>query len=131
MEQGMNEAEAENAASWDFWKNVGLDFAGGAISGGVLNLATAGINLAGAKIDMAQNKESNAQIGKAVMADENFDLDLLIRKGLATDKNDRAYNYAHKMQKLVETDNEGKISAGDVGNLMYLINRETDQKSRA
>lgn len=96
MEQGMNEAEAENAASWDFWKNVGLDFAGGAISGGVLNLATAGINLAGAKIDMAQNKESNAQIGKAVMADENFDLDLLIRKGLATDKNDRAYNYAHK-----------------------------------
>lgn len=124
MEQGMNESEAENAASWDFWKNVGLDFAGGAISGGVLNLATAGINLAGAKIDMAQNKESNAQIGKAVMADENFDLDLLIRQGLATDKNDRAYNYAHKMQKLVETDNEGKISAGDVGNLMYLINRE-------
>lgn len=124
MEQGMSEAEAENAASWDFWKNVGLDFAGGAISGGVLNLATAGVNLAGAKIDMAQNKESNAQIGKAVMADENFDLDLLIRQGLATDKNDRAYNYAHKMQKLVETDNEGKISAGDVGNLMYLINRE-------
>lgn len=124
MEQGMNESEAENAASWDFWKNVGLDFAGGAISGGVLNLATAGVNLAGAKIDMAQNKESNAQIGKAVMADENFDLDLLIRQGLATDKNDRAYNYAHKMKELVETDNEGKISAGDVGNLMYLINRE-------
>lgn len=124
MEQGMSEAEAENAASWDFWKNVGLDFAGGAVSGGVLNLATAGVNLAGAKIDMAQNKESNAQIGKAVMADENFDLDLLIRQGLATDKNDRAYNYAKKMQKLVETDNEGKISAGDVGNLMYLINRE-------
>lgn len=124
MEQGMSEAEAENAASWDFWKNVGLDFAGGAISGGVLNLATAGVNLAGAKIDMAQNKESNIQIGKAVMADENFDLDLLIRQGLATDKNDRAYNYATKMQKLVETDNEGKISAGDVGNLMYLINRE-------
>lgn len=127
MEQGMNEAEAENAASWDFWKSVGLDFAGGAISGGVLNLATAGINLAGAKIDMAQNKESNIQIGKAVMADENFDLDLLIRQGLATDKNDRAYNYATKMQKLVETDNEGKISAGDVGNLMYLINREVAQ----
>ena len=124
MEQGMSEADAENAASWDFWKNVGLDFAGGAISGGVLNLATAGINLAGAKIDMAQNKESNSQIGKAVMADENFDLDLLIRQGLATDKNDRAYNYAKHMQKLVENDNEGKISAGDVGNLMYLINRE-------
>lgn len=124
MEQGMNEAEAENAASCDFWKNVGLDFAGGAISGGVLNLATAGVNLAGAKIDMAQNKESNAQIGKAVMADENFDLDLLIRQGLATEKNDKAYNYAKHMQKLVETDNEGKISAGDVGNLMYLINRE-------
>lgn len=124
MEQGMSESEAENAASWDFWKNVGLDFAGGAISGGVLNLATAGVNLAGAKIDMAQNKESNAQIGKAVMADENFDLDLLIRQGLATDKNDKAYNYAKHMQKLVENDNEGKISAGDVGNLMYLINRE-------
>lgn len=127
MEQGMNESEAENAASWDFWKNVGLDFAGGAISGGVLNLATAGVNLAGAKIDMAQNKESNAQIGKAVMADENFDLDLLIRQGLATEKNDKAYTYAKHMQKLVETKGEGKISAGDVGNLMYLINREIAQ----
>jgi len=124
MEQGMSEADAENAASWDFWKQVGLDFAGGAVSGGVLNLATAGVNLAGAKIDMAQNKESNIQTGKAVMADENFDLDLLIRQGLATDKNDRAYNYAKKMQKLVETKGEEKISAGDVGNLMYLINRE-------
>ena len=124
MEQGMSEAEAENAASWDFWKQVGLDFAGGAISGGVLNLATAGVNLAGVKIDMAQNKESNIQIGKAVMADENFDLDLLIRQGLATEKSDRAYNYAKHMQELVETDGEKKISAGDVGNLMYLINRE-------
>lgn len=124
MEQGMSAAEAENAASWDFWKQVGLDFAGGAISGGVLNLATAGVNLAGVKINMAQNKESNIQIGKAVMADENFDLDLLIRQGLATEKNDRAYNYAEHMQKLVETEGEEKISAGDVGNLMYLINRE-------
>ena len=124
MEQGMSEAEAENAASWDFWKSVGLDFAGGAISGGVLNLATAGINLGGVQMELAQNKESNAQIGKAVMADENFDLDLLIRQGLATEKNDKAYNYAKHMQKLVENDNEGKISAGDVGNLMYLINRE-------
>ncbi len=124
MEQGMSEAEAENAASWDFWKQVGLDFAGGAISGGVLNFATAGINLAGVKIDMAKNKESNIQTGKAVMADENFDLDLLIRQGLATEKNDKAYNYAKHMLKLVETEGEGKISAGDVGNLMYLINRE-------
>lgn len=127
MEQGMSEAEAENAASWDFWKSVGLDFAGGAVSGGVLNLATAGVNLAGAKIDMAQNKESNIQTGKAVMADENFDLDLLIRQGLATEKNDKAYNYAKHMQKLVETKGEEKISAGDVGNLMYLINREVAQ----
>ena len=127
MEQGMSDAEAENAASWDFWKSVGLDFAGGAVSGGVLNLATAGVNLAGAKIDMAQNKESNIQTGKAVMADENFDLDLLIRQGLATDKNDRAYNYAKHMQELVETKGEKKISAGDVGNLMYLINREIAQ----
>lgn len=124
MEQGMSEADAENAASWDFWKQVGLDFAGGAISGGVLNLATAGINLAGVKIDMAKNKESNIQTGKAVMADENFNLDLLIRQGLATDKNDRAYNYAKHMLKLVETEGEEKISAGDVGNLMFLINRE-------
>ena len=125
MEQGMSEAEAENAASWDFWKNVGLDFAGGAISGGVLNLATAGINLAGAKIDMAQNKESNAQIGKAVMADENFDLDLYsLGKDLQPTKTIEHTTMLQKMQKLVETDNEGKISAGDVGNLMYLINRE-------
>lgn len=124
MEQGMSEAEAENAASWDFWKQVGLDFAGGAISGGVLNLATAGINLGGVQMELAQNKESNIADGKKALADENFDLDLLIRQGLATEKNDKAYNYAKHMQKLVETKGEEKISAGDVGNLMYLINRE-------
>ena len=124
MEQGMSDAEAENAASWNFWKNVGLDFAGGAISGGVLNLATAGVNLAGTKIDMAQNKESNAQIGKAVMADENFDLDLLIRQGLVADKGDKAYNLAKRMQKSIDKKGRESIEAADVGNLRYLIGRE-------
>lgn len=124
MEQGMSESEAENAASWDFWKNVGLDFAGGAISGGVLNLATAGINLGGVQMELAQNKESNIQTGKAVMADENFDLDLLIRQGLVADKDDKAYNLAKRMQKSIDKKGRESIEAADVGNLRYLIGRE-------
>lgn len=124
MEQGMSEAEAENAASWDFWKQVGLDFAGGAISGGVLNLATAGINLGGVQMELAQNKESNIADGKKVLADENFDLDLLIRQGFATEKNDKAYNLAKRMQKSIDTKGRESIEAADVGNLRYLIGRE-------
>ena len=124
MEQGMNEAEAENAASWDFWKNVGLDFAGGAISGGVLNLATAGINLGGVQMELAQNKESNIADGKQAMADENFDLDLLIRQGLVADKDDKAYNLAKRMQKSIDKKGRESIEAADVGNLRYLIGRE-------
>lgn len=124
MEQGMSEAEAENAASWDFWKNVGLDFAGGAISGGVLNLATAGINLGGVQMELAQNKESNIADGKQAMADENFDLDLLIRQGLVADKGDKAYNLAKRMQKSIDKKGRESIEAADVGNLRYLIGRE-------
>ena len=124
MEQGMSEAEAENAASWDFWKQVGLDFAGGAISGGVLNLATAGINLGGVQMELAQNKESNIADGKKALADENFDLDLLIRQGFATEKNDKAYNLAKRMQKSIDTKGRESIEAADVGNLRYLIGRE-------
>lgn len=124
MEQGMSEAEAENAASWDFWRNVGLDFAGGAISGGVLNLATAGINLGGVQMELAQNKESNIADGKQAMADENFDLDLLIRQGLVADKGDKAYNLAKRMQKSIDKKGRESIEAADVGNLRYLIGRE-------
>ena len=124
MEQGMSEADAENAASWDFWKNVGLDFAGGAISGGVLNLATAGINLGGVQMELAQNKESNIADGKQAMADENFDLDLLIRQGLVADKGDKAYNLAKRMQKSIDKKGRESIEAADVGNLRYLIGRE-------
>lgn len=124
MEQGMSETEAENAASWDFWRNVGLDFAGGAISGGVLNLATAGINLGGVQMELAQNKESNIADGKQAMADENFDLDLLIRQGLVADKDDKAYNLAKRMQKSIDKKGRESIEAADVGNLRYLIGRE-------
>lgn len=124
IEQGMSESEAENAASWDFWKSVGLDFAGGAISGGVLNLATAGINLGGVQMELAQNKESNIADGKQAMADENFDLDLLIRQGLATEKDDKAYNLAKRMQKSIDKKGRESIEAADVGNLRYLIGRE-------
>lgn len=124
MEQGMSEAEAENAASWDFWKSVGLDFAGGAISGGVLNLATAAINLGGVQMELAQNKESNIADGKKALADENFDLDLLIRQGLVADKDDKAYNLAKRMQKSIDKKGRESIEAADVGNLRYLIGRE-------
>ena len=124
MEQGMSEAEAENAASWDFWKNVGLDFAGGAVSGGVLNLATAGINLGGVQMELAQNKESNLADGKEALSDENFDLDLLIRQGLVADKDDKAYNLAKRMQKSIDKKGRESIEAADVGNLRYLIGRE-------
>lgn len=124
MEQGMSEVDAENAASWNFWKNVGLDFTGGAISGGVLNLATAGINLGGVQMELAQNKESNIADGKQAMADENFDLDLLIRQGLVADKGDKAYNLAKRMQKSIDKKGRESIEAADVGNLRYLIGRE-------
>lgn len=124
IEQGMSEADAEKAASWEFWQNVALDFAGGAMSGGALNLITAGVNLGGVKLDLAKNKESNLADGKAALADENFDINLLIKQGLAAEKNDKAYNLAKKMEKAIENGGKEKIEAADVGNLRFLIGRE-------
>lgn len=124
IEQGMSEADAEKAASWEFWQNVALDFTGGAMSGGALNLITAGVNLGGVKLDLAKNKESNLADGKTALADENFDINLLIKQGLAAEKNDRAYNLAKKMEKAIENGGKEKIEAADVGNLRFLIGRE-------
>ena len=75
-------------------------------------------------MDLAKNEESNLADGKAALADENFDLDLLIKQGLAAEKNDRAYNLAKKMEKAIENGGKEKIEAADVGNLRYLIGRE-------
>nr|DAL99304.1 MAG TPA: Large polyvalent protein associated domain 38 [Caudoviricetes sp.] len=49
MESGLSEAEARNKAAADFAKQIGMSFAGGAISGGVLGTGAELINFAGSK----------------------------------------------------------------------------------
>lgn len=49
MESGLSEAEARNRAAADFAKQIGMSFAGGAISGGVLGTGAELLNFAGSK----------------------------------------------------------------------------------
>lgn len=49
MESGLSEAEARNKAAADFAKQIGMSFAGGAISGGVLGTGAELLNSAGSK----------------------------------------------------------------------------------
>lgn len=57
MESGLSEAEARNKAAADFAKQIGMSFAGGAISGGVLGTGAELLNSAGSKKANASTSE--------------------------------------------------------------------------
>lgn len=92
MESGMSEDEAFWHAVTDQAETMGLDFLGGAISGGVMSGGAVGIN-AGLNAYTAQ------QTGAEFSAMGDDVVDAIIEEGLASDPSTNSYQIAQQLQQ--------------------------------
>ena len=125
IDEGYTKEEATAKCAENFGKQVLLDAAGGAVSGGVLGGTVSGISYAKGKINTnIDMKKSAEEIGKEVMSDENFDINLLLEQA-KNSSNEKAENIAKSIEKKMSKNENYKVDSVDVGNLMKLIGAES------
>lgn len=125
IDEGYTKEEATAKCAENFGKQVLLDAAGGAVSGGVLGGSVSGISYAKGKINSnIDMKKSAEEIGKEVMSDENFDINLLLEQA-KNSSNEKAENIAKSIEKKMSGNKNYKVNSVDVGNLMKLIGAES------
>ena len=125
IDEGYTKDEATAKCAGSFVKQVLLDAAGGAVSGGVLGGTVSGISYAKGKINTnIDMKKSAEEIGKEVMSDENFDINLLLEQA-KNSSNEKAENIAKSIEKKMSGNKNYKVNSVDVGNLMKLIGAES------
>lgn len=123
IDSGMTEDEANKQIAIDFGSQVGLSFAGGALSGGVLNIGVGGINYINNKVN--ENKATSA-VGSLLNgqgADENTSADELITLGKDLDSTSKAHKLATKIE--TDTANGNKVSDKKMGKLFNAVMRDT------
>ena len=124
IDEGYTKDEATAKCAENFGKQVLLDAAGGAVSGGVLGGTVSGISYAKGKINTnIDMKKSAEEIGKEVMSDENFDINLLLEQA-KNSSNEKAENIAKSIEKKMSKNENYKVDSVDVGNLVKLLETE-------
>ena len=125
IDEGYTKDEATAKCAGSFVKQVLLDAAGGAVSGGVLGGTVSGISYAKGKINTnIDMKKSAEEIGKEVMSDENFDINLLLEQ-TKNSGSEKAVSIAKSIEKKMSGNKNYKVNSVDVGNLMKLIGAES------
>lgn len=125
IDEGYTKEEATAKCAENFGKQVLLDAAGGAVSGGVLGGSVSGISYAKGKINTnIDMKKSAEEIGKEVMSDENFDINLLLEQA-KNSGSEKAVSIAKSIEKKMSGNKNYKVNSVDVGNLMKLIGAES------
>lgn len=125
IDEGYTKDEATAKCAGSFVKQVLLDAAGGAVSGGVLGGSVSGISYAKGKINSnIDMKKSAEEIGKEVMSDENFDINLLLEQA-KNSGSEKAVSIAKSIEKKMSGNKNYKVNSVDVGNLMKLIGAES------
>ena len=125
IDEGYTKDEATAKCAGSFVKQVLLDAAGGAVSGGVLGGTVSGISYAKGKINTnIDMKKSAEEIGKEVMSDENFDINLLLEQA-KNSGSEKAVSIAKSIEKKMSGNKNYKVNSVDVGNLMKLIGAES------
>lgn len=125
IDEGYTKDEATAKCAENFGKQVLLDAAGGAVSGGVLGGSVSGISYAKGKINTnIDMKKSAEEIGKEVMSDENFDINLLLEQA-KNSGSEKAVSIAKSIEKKMSGNKNYKVNSVDVGNLMKLIGAES------
>ena len=124
IDEGYTKDEATAKCAENFGKQVLLDAAGGAVSGGVLGGTVSGISYAKGKINSnIDMKKSAEEIGKEVMSDENFDINLLLEQA-KNSSNEKTENIAKSIEKKMSKNENYKVDSVDVGNLVKLLETE-------
>ena len=95
IDMGYSEAEATGLAVKDQALSMGLDFLGGAVSGGVMSGAGIGINA-------GLNEYSAQQTGKDFAAMGDDVVLATIQEGLASDPSTRSYQLAQQLQQKLD-----------------------------
>lgn len=108
QEEGMSENEAFWHSVVDQAQTMGLDFLGGAISGGVMSGGFAGIHAAG-------NTVYNNQTGAEFQAMGDDVVQAVVQEGLASDPSTRSYQLAQQLQQKLA--NGESITNGELGRL--------------
>lgn len=125
IDEGYTKEEATAKCAENFGKQVLLDAAGGAVSGGVLGGSVSGISYAKGKINTnIDMKKSAEEIGKEVMSGENFDINLLLEQA-KNSGSEKAVSIAKSIEKKMSGNKNYKVNSVDVGNLMKLIGAES------
>lgn len=125
IDEGYTKEEATAKCAENFGKQVLLDAAGGAVSGGVLGGSVSGISYGKGKINTnIDMKKSAEEIGKEVMSDENFDINLLLEQA-KNSGSEKSVSIAKSIEKKMSGNKNYKVNSVDVGNLMKLIGAES------
>lgn len=125
IDEGYTKDEATAKCAENFGKQVLLDAAGGAVSGGVLGGGVSAVSYAKGKINSnIDMKKSAEEIGKEVMSDENFDINLLLEQA-KNSGSEKAVSIAKSIEKKMSGNKNYKVNSVDVGNLMKLIGAES------
>lgn len=117
ISQGLSEDEAMQKCIASLAKQLALDAAGGALSGGVIGGGASTINYAGIKID---TKRESQEIGKEYMASEDFDVNALLSEAKAS-SNKKAVSIANAIEREMKKNVNYKVDPVDVGNLIKLV----------
>ena len=125
IDEGYTKDEATAKCAENFGKQVLLDAAGGAVSGGVLGGGVSAISYAKGNINANYDlKKSAEEIGKEVMSDENFDINLLLEQA-KNSGSEKAVSIPKSIEKKMSGNKNYKVNSVDVGNLMKLIGAES------
>ena len=124
IDEGYTKDEATAKCAGSFVKQVLLDAAGGAVSGGVLGGTVSGISYAKGKINTNIDMKKSAQeLGQEVMSSEEFDINVLLEQA-KNSGNEKAENIAKSIEKKMSKNENYKVDSVDVGNLVKLLETE-------
>ena len=124
IDEGYSEEEATLKCAESFAKQVALDAAGGAVSGGVLGGGVSAVSYAKGKINSnIAIKKSAQELGQEVMSSEEFDINVLLEQA-KNSSNEKAENIAKSIEKKMSKNENYKVDSVDVGNLVKLLETE-------
>ncbi|WP_444425224.1 hypothetical protein [Ruminococcus sp.] len=120
IDEEYSEEEATLKCAESFAKQVALDAAGGAVSGG----GVSAVSYAKGKINSnIAIKKSAQELGQEVMSSEEFDINVLLEQA-KNSSNEKAENIAKSIEKKMSKNENYKVDSVDVGNLVKLLETE-------